>query len=785
MLRPVESVSAGIPLQSAAPRSEQRAVDVAQLAVDVGQLAAAAGQVVTSGAGVELPWQRPDCGPRDLVDEWAAPPSVRGPSPGPDGALAFVGDRTGTPALWIRESDGTERVVDTGPGQVRSVLWSPDGTWIALVVAPGGGERTEVRVVQPDGTGLHQLAGGHPAGTAEPSAATAVRWLAGGRLLLVTESVRSGLTHALAVDLSGHRRHLAVGLALQVCAVHEETQDPGDADGRLSLLLREGPRGARRILLTSVPVPDFAAAAPEAAASAPASEEPQPAPEEPQPAAAKAQPAVEALVAAEALLPATEALLPVAAVAARFVVPGGTATTVAGTFTVDGSRALLASDLGRERSGLLEVIPGPDGTPGPARLVIGRDDADLERFILIDPTRAVLSWNVGGRSELVLFDLATGVTRALPPPPREVVTRLLSSPDGSTLILGLAGSTAPGEVWTLDLAQAGVAEQGQGLAPGDAHAAEGPAYRCLVSHTPTAYPTVELASVEPASVDGALDPSAWAAEAVGYRLVRPVSHRFGAHDGLELSGWWYRPPVGPGPVPTLLYFHGGPEAQERPVLNPLFHALLARGIAVFAPNVRGSTGFGRSFEEADHLERRFAGIADVASAVTYLVDEGLAAPGRIGVAGRSYGGYLTLAALVGFPELFAVGVDVCGMVDLETFYQHTEPWIAAPAVTKYGDPVADRDLLWALSPLHRMDALAAPLMVVHGDHDTNVPVFEAEQTVAAARARGVPCEYLLFSGEGHEVSERGNRLAFVRAVVEFVAAHLVTADVPETLGEAV
>ncbi|ONH56158.1 S9 family peptidase [Frankia sp. CcI49] len=771
MLRPVESVSTGIPLQPAAPRSEQDAVDVAQHAAEVTQLAVGAGRQTagpgqaTAGAETDLPWQRPGCGPRDLVDEWAAPPSVRGASPGPDGALAFVGDRTGIPALWIRERDGTERAVDTGPGQVRSVLWSPDGTWIALVVAPGGGERTEVHVVRPDGTGLCHLAGGHAAGTAEPSAATAVRWVAGGRLLLITESVRSGLTHALAVDLSGHRRHLAVGLALQVCAVHEEAQGPGDADGRLSLLLREGPRGARRILLSRVAVPDFAVAAPAVAATAPVSEQPEPA--------------------TEVLLPATEVLLPSAAVAARFVVPGGTATTVAGTFTADGSSVLLASDLGRERAGLLEVIPRPDGTPGSVRLLIGRDDADLERFILVDPTTAVLSWNVGGRSELVLFDLANDVTRTLPSPPREVVTRLLSSPDGSTLILGLAGSTTPGEVWTLDLAQAGVAEQGQGLAPGDTHAAEGPAYRCLVSHTPTAYPTVELASVEPASVDGVLDRSALAAESVGYRLVRPISHRFGAHDGLELSGWWYRPPVGPGPVPTLLYFHGGPEAQERPVLNPLFHALLARGIAVFAPNVRGSTGFGRSFEEADHLERRFAGIADVASAVTYLVDEGLAAPGRIGVAGRSYGGYLTLAALVGFPELFAVGVDVCGMVDLETFYQHTEPWIAAPAVTKYGDPVADRDLLRALSPLHRMDALAAPLMVVHGDHDTNVPVFEAEQTVAAARARGVPCEYLLFSGEGHEVSERGNRLAFVRAVVEFVAAHLVTADVPETLGEAV
>ncbi|WP_018638068.1 S9 family peptidase [Parafrankia elaeagni] len=726
MLRPADPVSTGIPLQATAPGPESLAVDV---------------------PFPDLPFPRSGAGTRDLVDEWAAPPSVRCPSPGPGGTLAFVGDRTGPPALWIRGADGGERVVDTGPGQVRSVMWSPDGAWIAVVVAPGGGERTEVRVLRPDGTGLRTLAGAGAAGSGgpnptDPVAATAVRWLAGGTALLVTEAGRSGLTHALAVELSGRRRHLAAGLALQVCAVHE-------AAGRWRLLLREGPRGARRALVTQIDV--------------------QPADVPP----VDVQPVD---------------VLPADAVAAGSAVPGGTVTALAGTFLADGSRVLIACDLGRERPGLLEVPLDADATPGPARLLAGRDDADLERLVLVDPATAVLSWNAGGRSELALCDLATGASRPLPPPPGEVVTGLLSVADGATLMLALAGLTALGEVWTFDLAGA--------RADGE------PAYRCLVSHTPTAYPTVDLAAVDLAAVDlAAVDlatvdlavvgaaadraPAGPPAQPVGYRLVRPVGLRFHAHDGLELSGWWYRPPAGPGPLPTLVYFHGGPEAQERPVLNPLFHALLAQGIAVFAPNVRGSTGFGRSFEEADHGEHRFAGITDAASAVRHLVDEGLAAPGRIGVAGRSYGGYLTLAALVTFPDLFAVGVDVCGMVDLETFYQHTEPWIGAPAVVKYGDPVADRELLRALSPLHRMDALAAPLMVVHGANDTNVPLFEAEQTVAAARARGVPCEYLLFEGEGHEVAERANRLAFVRGVAGFVSAHLTGAGAAESLGEAV
>ena len=131
--------------------------------------------------------------------------------------------------------------------------------------------------------------------------------------------------------------------------------------------------------------------------------------------------------------------------------------------------------------------------------------------------------------------------------------------------------------------------------------------------------------------------------------------------------------------------------------------------------------------------------------------------------GRSYGGYLTLAALVEHPELFAAGVDVCGMADFATFYAHTEPWIAAAAVAEYGDPVRDADLLRALSPIHRIDRLTAPLLVVHGADDTNVPVEEAEQVVAALAARGVEHEYLLFEGEGHELLATPNRVAFVRA----------------------
>jgi dipeptidyl aminopeptidase/acylaminoacyl peptidase len=254
-------------------------------------------------------------------------------------------------------------------------------------------------------------------------------------------------------------------------------------------------------------------------------------------------------------------------------------------------------------------------------------------------------------------------------------------------------------------------------------------------------------------------------------LTRPELLRLRARDGLELTGWLYRPEGG-APWSTVVYLHGGPEAQERPVYNSLFQSLVAAGIAVFAPNVRGSSGFGRAFLVADDREKRFAAIDDVADCVGHLVETGVADPGRVGCMGRSYGGYLTLAALVEHPDLFAAGVDVCGMADFATFYAHTEPWIAAAAVAEYGHPVRDADLLRALSPIHRIDRLVAPLLVVHGSDDTNVPVEEAEQVVAALAARGVEHEYLLFEGEGHELLATPNRVTFVQSTVAWLTRHL-------------
>ena len=398
------------------------------------------------------------------------------------------------------------------------------------------------------------------------------------------------------------------------------------------------------------------------------------------------------------------------------LLPGGEANVADARFGITGGQLFVHSDAGGERPALLGVGLNGDAPPSLPYVVAARDEHDLD-LVALDPA--------GARA---------GITEPLPHPPGDVVTSAAFTRDGRALLIGNEGSTVP--------------------------------------------PTITRIALDGAVIDPATTLLPAAPRDAGH-LVDPVLHHFLGEDGLALSGWLFRPTGAFGgaatahPVPTLIWLHGGPEAQERPIFQPLFQALLAEGVAVFAPNVRGSGGYGRTFSQADDLDRRLVAITDVRAAVTSLVADGLADPARIGVSGRSYGGYLTLVALAWFPELFRVGVDVCGISDFATFYAQTEPWIAAAAVTKYGDPHAHAALLHELSPIHSADRITAPLLVVHGAYDTNVPIVEAEQIVEALRDRGASPGFLLFDDEGHEVHGTANRARFVHEVVRWVTAHLL------------
>lgn len=398
-----------------------------------------------------------------------------------------------------------------------------------------------------------------------------------------------------------------------------------------------------------------------------------------------------------------------------------------GEFSPDGRGVYLASNKDRDKRAFARLRFSENGQPGPTEVLASRENAEFDGFeINAQGTLAALLWNVAGRSELELFDLATGKTSARPKLPGEIAGALEFSKDGRLLALSLSGAASPTDVWTLNVKSG-----------------------AFTRLTESPHAGVDLGS-----------------------LVRPELLMFTAHDGLPLSGWLYRPAPGGGPFPTVLSFHGGPEGQERPGFSSTYQALLSRGIAVFAPNVRGSSGFGKKFVNLDNGELRFEGVKDIASCVQAVVKAGAADPKRVGIMGGSYGGYMVMAGLTDYPDLFAAGANLFGVVNFETFFKHTEAWMAAISTVEYGDPATQADLLRRLSPIHRVEKVRAPTIVLHGANDTNVPVVEAEQVVDSLKKRGVPVEYVLFPDEGHGWRKTPNRIRSTVAITRWFEQHL-------------
>ena len=213
--------------------------------------------------------------------------------------------------------------------------------------------------------------------------------------------------------------------------------------------------------------------------------------------------------------------------------------------------------------------------------------------------------------------------------------------------------------------------------------------------------------------------------------------------------------------------HEGNALDTQQVLS-----LLASGIGILAPNIRGSSGFGKTFVNLDNGELRFNANRDIKACADYLIRAGIADAKRIGIMGGSYGGYVTMVGVTEYPDLFAAGANLFGMVNFATFFQHTEPWMAAISTKEYGDPATQADLLARLSPLGKLDHVKSPLIVLHGAHDTNVPVVEAEQIVENLKARGVTVEYVLFPDEGHGWRKTVNRVRSTVEIVRFFRTHL-------------
>jgi dipeptidyl aminopeptidase/acylaminoacyl peptidase len=350
------------------------------------------------------------------------------------------------------------------------------------------------------------------------------------------------------------------------------------------------------------------------------------------------------------------------------------------------------------------------------------DDWDVESVELSNDGRyLVASRNMDGYSIVLLFN-GKGCRMPDPRIPEGIVGGFEFSPDSGQLAFTLTAPERNPDIWIIDLP-------------------EGDARRLTRSST---------AGIPPRS------------------FRKPRSVHYTSFDDRQIPALFYE--VGAENAPVIVNVHGGPESQSRPAFAPVTQYLLNRGYAVFFPNVRGSTGYGKAYTHLDDVGLRMDSVEDLAYAAHWLRERGHR---RIAVMGGSYGGFMVLAALTEHPELWTAGVDIVGIANLVTFLENTGSYRRSLREPEYGSLERDREFLESISPIHKAEKIVAPLMVVHGMNDPRVPVGEAEQIVERVRKSGGTVDYLLYEDEGHGLAKLKNRLDAYPKITAFLDQHLM------------
>ncbi len=392
-----------------------------------------------------------------------------------------------------------------------------------------------------------------------------------------------------------------------------------------------------------------------------------------------------------------------------------------GPWAHDGSGIWIVSDEGQEFSGLA-FLP----IEGPMRWV-ETPDGDIEQVVASADGRH-LAWvvNEGGYSRLAVRDLTTGESVSLPEMPRGVIGTMEMSPAGDQIGMIFTEPNRPAEVYVLHLSEGELVRLTHGML-------------------------------------GGIDPD---------DLVVPDLIHYPSHDGRDIPAWLYRP-AGAGPFPVVLSIHGGPEAQERANYSGLYQYLLSRGIGVMAPNVRGSTGYGKTYQKLIHHDWGGAELGDFKAAAEYLRGLDWVDPDRLGVYGGSFGGFATLSCVSRLPEYWAAAVDIVGPSNLVTFAKAVPPTWRRMMAAWVGDPETEVDFLMERSPITYVDQIRTPLFVIQGANDPRVVKGESDQIVERLRERGVDVRYDVYEDEGHGFTKRTNELKAMGDTAAFFEAHLL------------
>ena len=389
-------------------------------------------------------------------------------------------------------------------------------------------------------------------------------------------------------------------------------------------------------------------------------------------------------------------------------------------FARDGKSIFLATDIDRDFLGFARLDLATRKTEW-----LHAPDWDVE---VVRPSRdnarIAHVTNIEGYGNLAIRDMASGKDLKIELPGLGIVPEITWTPDSSAIVFTLNGACRAPDLYRAD-------------------AATGAVTRLTTSDTKG----LKVAD-----------------------FVEPELIRYPTFDGRQIPAFLYKPKT-PKPTsgyPTVMIVHGGPESQWLPNFRTEVQFLIAHGYAILATNVRGSSGYGRKYLALDDVRLRPGSVNDLAHANAWLRKHPDIDGHRIAVMGQSYGGYMVLAAITLYPDLWAAGIDFYGIANWLTMLANTGPWRRKQRAKEYGDPELDRDFLIETSPLTKVGEIKCPLLVAQGLTDPRVPPSESEQIVKAVRARNVPCEYVTFPDEGHGFVKLHNRITVHGAVAGFL-----------------
>jgi len=224
--------------------------------------------------------------------------------------------------------------------------------------------------------------------------------------------------------------------------------------------------------------------------------------------------------------------------------------------------------------------------------------------------------------------------------------------------------------------------------------------------------------------------------------------------------------------PALVLPHGGPTGQSQDYWSPRIAAFVSRGYICIAPNVRGSTGYGIEFQKANYKDLGGGDLQDEVYAARFLEATGYVNPKKIGITGGSYGGFMTLIAIGRSPDVWAAGVELFGIINWMTMLQHEDAMLQEYEKSLLGDPIKDRAIYDAASPITYIHNVKAPLLVLEGEKDPRVPKEEAEQLVELLKKDGKTVDAHYYPNEGHGFEKRENQIDSIRRSVEWFDKYL-------------